>query len=180
MPHKRILAGIRSYASAYAAFQALQDAHPDLMAVGDQKTGVVGEYYSLLYARSLYPHAKVAYAPDPSQAGWDIEVDLGLETPSVKIQVKTVSAYSRSRAITPISPGWDHLYLLYLSRGLEPEGFWIVETANIFKGKSSLTGLSMRRPDFPDSGSQCIPWGKNRVKQLLEELTKHGTPDIGG
>jgi hypothetical protein len=47
------------YAEAYASFQKLQDENADLLAVGDQKTGVIGEFFSLLYARSVYPFAKV-------------------------------------------------------------------------------------------------------------------------
>jgi len=58
---------------AYAAFQKLQDENRDFLAVGDQKTGVIGEFFGRLYARSIYPSARAVYAADPSQTGWDLE-----------------------------------------------------------------------------------------------------------
>jgi len=106
---KQIIDGIRVYAEAYAAFQKLQDENPDFLAVGDQKTGVIGEFFGLLYARSIYPSAKVVYAADPSQTGWDLEVSGDDSGRDVKVQVKTVSGYSKTRTITPLFPGWDHL-----------------------------------------------------------------------
>lgn len=92
MPHREILSGIAAYAQAYGAFQQLQDAHRDLLTVGDQKTGVIGEFYGLMYARSKYVSCQVRYAADPSQTGWDLEVEAGVTGPDLKIQIETVSA----------------------------------------------------------------------------------------
>jgi hypothetical protein len=173
MIRREIIEGIKAYAEAYARFQKLQDENPDLLAVGDQKTGVIGEFFALLYARSIYPSAKVTYAADPSQAGWDLKVSGDDAGPDLKIQVKTVSGYSNTRTITPLFPGWDHLYLIYLGRDLMPEGFWIVTDTNIFRGRLSLTGLTMRKPTNPQSGSQCIPWGENCVGDLMRVAKQH-------
>jgi hypothetical protein len=155
-------------------FQRLQDAHPDLLVTGDQKTGVIGEFYSLLYAQRRYLNAqRVDYASNPSQTGWDIEVICDEPASALRIQVKTVSEYSKTRTITPLSPGWDHLYLLCLGRDLRPTGFWIVTDNDIFNGRKKLIGRRMRNPDNPRSGSQCIPWGKNQVAalwQLIEDI----------
>ena len=74
MIRRQILNGIRVYAEAYASFQKLQDENTDLLAVGDQKTGVIGEFFGLIYARSVYPSAKVNYSSDPSQTGWDLAI----------------------------------------------------------------------------------------------------------
>jgi hypothetical protein len=175
MIRRQIIDGIKAYAEAYAGFQKLQDENPDLLAVGDQKTGVIGEFFGLLYARSIYPSAKVGYAPDPSQTGWDLEVSGDDSGPDIKIQVKTVSGYSKTRTITPLFPGWDHLYLMYLGRSLMPEGFWIVTDNNILRGRPSLTGLTMRKPSNPQSGSQSIPWGENRIGELMRLVEQHTT-----
>jgi hypothetical protein len=172
---KQILTGIKIYAEAYEAFQKLQDENPDFLAIGDQKTGVIGEFFSLLYARSVYPSGRVVYATDPSQTGWDLQVCGNESGPDVKIQVKTVSAYSKTRTITPLFPGWDHLYLMYLGRTLMPEGFWIVTENNIFRGCPSLTGLTMRKPTNPQSGSQRILWGENRVTDLNRVMEEQMT-----
>jgi hypothetical protein len=181
---KHIVNGIRLYAEAYSVFQKLQDDNPELLAVGDQKTGVIGEFFGLLYAQSIYPSAKVGYAADPSQTGWDLEVSSDECGPDIKIQVKTVSGYSKTRTITPLFPGWDHLYLMYLGRNLMPEGFWIVTNNDIFRGRFSLTGLTMRKPTNPQSGSVSIPWGEDRVEELMRLVEQHlaepdAAPDTG-
>jgi len=87
--------------------------------------------------------------------------------------VKTVSGYSKTRTITPLFPGWDHLYLMYLGRSLMPEGFWIVSENDVFRGRPSLTGPTMRKATNLQSGSQCISWGKNRVGDLMRVVEQH-------
>lgn len=109
MIKKQIIGGIKAYAEAYANFQKLQDDNKDLLAIGDQKTGVIGEFFGLLYARSIYPSSQVMYPAEPCQTGWDLEVSGDDSGPDLKIQVKTVSGYSGTRAITPLFPGWDLL-----------------------------------------------------------------------
>jgi len=59
---RRIFSGILSYANVYGAFQQIQNANSDLLAAGDQKTGVIGEFYGLLYAKSKYLLYDVQYA----------------------------------------------------------------------------------------------------------------------
>ena len=153
----------------YAAFQHLQDHHPNLLAVGDQKTGVIGEFYGMIYAQAVFPGAKVSYAEDPSQTGWDLQVTANLAGPDLSIQVKTVSAYSKKRGITPLFNGWDQLYLLYLGRDFLPTGFWIVPTNNIMdRVITPHRGLKMRRPEYPQSGSPLIPWDENGGNRIVE------------
>jgi hypothetical protein len=93
--------------------------------------------------------------------------------PDIKVQVKTVSGYSKTRSITPLFPGWDHLYLVYLGRNLMPEGFRIVTDNDIFRGRLSLTGLTMRKPSNLRSGSLSIPWDHNRVEELMRAVQEH-------
>jgi hypothetical protein len=173
MIRREIIGRINAYAAAYAELQKLQDENPDHLAVGDQKTGVVGEFFGLLYARSIYPSAKISYSPDPSQTGWDLSVCGKRSRRDVKIQVKTVSGYSKKRTITPLFPDWDHLYLVYLGRCLMPQGFWIVTDNNIFRGRSVLIGLKMRKPGNSQSGSRSIPWGEDRVADLMAVVNQH-------
>ncbi len=164
---KDILASIREYAQAYARFQALQDAYPDQLPLGDQKTGVIGEFYAMLYARSIYSGCTLAFA-NPSES-WDIEISGDLD---VRIQVKTVSDYSRTRIISPIFPGWDQLYLIFLDRELFPAGFWIVTKPDIFGEREVLKSQKMRNPAKPPSGSPNIPFGENLVAELLPLLDR--------
>ena len=159
---RNIIDGIREYSSAYDRFQRLQDAHRDHLPLGDQKTGVIGEFYAMLFARSVYSRCSVAFAA--STQAWDIEVS---GESDVQIQVKAVSAYSTTRIISPISPGWDHLYLLSLDRAFRPTGFWVVTTPDIFAGNESLDGQKMRDPAKPASGSPRIPFGDNRIAEIL-------------
>lgn len=157
-----IIDGIREYASAYDRFQRLQDAHCEHLPFGDQKTGVIGEFYAMLFARAAYASCSVAFA-GATQA-WDIEVSGEI---AVRIQVKAVSAYSTTRIISPVFPGWDHLYLLALDRAFLPTGFWVVTTPDIFAGREHLKGQKMRDPSRPARGSSRIPFGENRVAELL-------------
>jgi hypothetical protein len=52
---KDIIAAIKDYATAYDRFQRFQDAHRDRLPLGDQKTGVIGEVYAMIFARSTFP-----------------------------------------------------------------------------------------------------------------------------
>ncbi|MEI6654810.1 MAG: hypothetical protein WCP45_08585 [Verrucomicrobiota bacterium] len=159
--NQKIIASIREYASAYDCFQQLQDLHPAHLPIGDQKTGVIGEFYAMLFARSVYSGCSVNFA-HPTQP-WDIEIS---GEQDILIQVKAVSAYSKTRIISPIFPGWDHLYLLSLDRALLPDGFWVVTDPNIFSGRESLRSQKMRSPVLPNGGSLHIPFGENRVAEL--------------
>ena len=53
-----------------------------------------------------------------------------------------------------------------------PQGFWIVTDNDIFHGRSSLTGLTMRKPTNILSGSPAIPWGDNWVDAVLNLLAQ--------
>ena len=165
MPIPEVLNVIERYASAYRALQELQDNNPDLLAVGDQKTGVIGEFYALLYLKHRYPSAAITYSENPSQTGWDIKVVPHDYTEPLTIQVKTVSDYSSNRTITPISPGWNELYCLFLDRDLRPTGFWVIDDDSFLAGETR-TGLRMRHPNNLASGSADIPFGDNRVGEL--------------
>lgn len=161
MPHQKIQQSIKIYAAAYAELQHLQDTHHSIPG-GDQKTGCIGEYYAYLYLRMLYGEESLRYGSH-SEKGWDIEV---AANPAFRVQVKAVSAFSKTRTISPIHKGWDQLFIVFLSKNLIPEGFWIIEDKSIFGQKEMLTSLKCRIPNKPLTGSACIPFGQNKIIEL--------------
>lgn len=161
MSNDLIVDAIKEYAKAYEKLQRLQELEPSIPE-GDQKTGCIGEYYSYQYLSAIHPESELEYGSH-SEKGWDIKI---AET-GVKIQVKTVSTYSKTRTISPIQRGWDMLYLIYLNKALEPEGFWIIAGTEMFGSAEVLKSRKCRLPGNPKSGSASIPFGENRVAELL-------------
>lgn len=119
MPVAEIIAAIDRYASAYRALQELQDSHTEFLTVGDQKTGVIGEFYALLFLKNRFPNASITYSENPSQTGWDIEVVVPNRPDPLRVQVKTVSEYSSSRTITPIFTWMERTLVSISDEGLE-------------------------------------------------------------
>ncbi len=156
---------IEEYANAYKKLQELQKEKSYPIPPGDQKTGCIGEYYIYRYLESLYPN-KIEYG-HTTQKGWDIKINT--EKP-IYIQVKTVSAYSKTRTISPIHKGWNELYLLYLDKKLYPKGFWVIEDSDIFNGKEKLTSKKCPKPNNSNTGSD-LPFGENKIKSLLNKIS---------
>lgn len=161
MSHQDIQSAISQYAQAYDRLQKLQDSLPWIPG-GDQKTGCIGEYYAYLYLLSLYDETQLSFGGH-SEKGWDIEI---AKNPIVRIQVKTVSAFSKTKTISPIHKGWDELYIIYLSKNFTPEGFWVIKDNDIFGTKNKITSAKCRVPDHPRTGSAIIPFGENKVSVL--------------
>ena len=166
MDLKSIHKSIEQYASAYENLQWQQD-NSGLIPQGDQKTGCIGEFYAFLYLIKNYPSSKITYAGH-SNKGWDIEVDS--ESINLKLQVKTVSAYSATRAISPIHKGWDQLLIIYLGKDLKPLGFWQICDPLIVGDNSCLKGRKCKDPNNLNTGSKDIPFGKNRVEELKNAI----------
>ncbi|EGQ8804384.1 TPA: hypothetical protein NJ328_003389 [Vibrio parahaemolyticus] len=165
MSYSEITCAIKQYAEAYKRLQELQETEPSIPE-GDQKTGSIGEFYSYRYLSIAFPDSQLIYGSH-SEKGWDICVS-GIE---LKVQVKTVSAYSKTRTISPLHKGWDVLHIIYVNKALQPEGFWIIEDNSFFGDKSLLTSKKCRHPSNPNLlGSKDIPFGKNRIDELLQAL----------
>lgn len=160
-----ILDSIRSYAKAYDILETLQERYSHFMPSGDQKTGVIGEFYSMLYLQRTYPKSSISLG-NAAQKGWDIEVSQS-KGRSKYIQVKTVSGFSKTRRISPIHHGWDKLFLMYLDKKLFPIGFWIVDDSAMVKSDEELIGKTMPIPGKENTGSAAF---KNRIDQLSELL----------
>ena len=164
MDNNNITAAISEYAKAYETLQHLQETVASIPG-GDQKTGCIGEYYSYRYLQHLHPDSLLEYGSH-SEKGWDIEI----KESGLRVQVKTVSAYSKTRTISPIHKGWDILHIIYLNKSLQPEGIWAITNSDIFGDKSVLKSKKCKLPNNPKTGSSDIPFGKNLINELAEAL----------
>jgi len=166
MSAKKIQESIEKYALSYAELQNWQE-NSDMIPIGDQKTGCIGEFYAYLYLTKKFPNSKISYASH-SKKGWDIEI----RTNNFKerVQVKTVSAYSTTRVMSPIHYGWDQLFILYLDKNFKPLGFWIIKDVSIVKEGGVLKSRKCRKPDNLNSGSKDIPFGQNIVQELIDAI----------
>lgn len=182
--HDEILAAFKQYAVAYGLIESIQnpDAAPQevtrLLPTGDQKTGCIGEYWAMRFARKRFGQDKCRFG-NHSQHGWDIAIQ-GSRT---RIQIKTVSEWSKSRALSPIhaqkerpekAPDdwapWTDLWLIHLNKDLFPTGFWQLKREHVdFGGRDKLAGLKIRRPANHSSGSECLTWPENTVGDLLDD-----------
>lgn len=169
-----IAKAIQCYASAYHELERLQKKWKDdpkrtLIPKGDQKTGCIGEFYVYLYLVNKYPGAELKYAGH-SQKGWDIEAKWDKKvsnTPrrNFKVQVKTVSAYSKTRVMSPIHDGWDELHIVCLGEDFRPKEFWIIDRSSVSRDLP-LKGKRCPDPDKNCPGSADIPFGDNRTNEL--------------
>lgn len=166
---QKIRSRIKAYAKAYSGLQKLQE-ESCLIPEGDQKTGCIGEFYSYIYLLSKFPKGKFKYGRH-SEKGWDIEICHG-KTRS-RVQVKTVSAYSKKRTISPLHHGWDELHIIYLDREFCPAGFWIITDKSIVGKGEVKKGLKCREPGRDSTGSALLLFGDNEVDvQLLKNAAQ--------
>ena len=123
----RFIEVVKKYAVAYRDFEEIQKA-PDfdfVPEIGDQKTGVIGEAFIFEYLKRQ-GHLGLEFG-NTVQKGWDIKYPFGLAPNGiVLVQVKTVSAFSKTKAISPIhlAPDYCELYLVSLNENLIPDNIW--------------------------------------------------------
>jgi hypothetical protein len=160
---------IARYAVAYNEFENIQgDNATAPFAKGDQKTGVIAEYYGKLFAQREHPNAKVSYAGH-STNGFDLLVQ---EPGSAdrRIQVKAVSAHSVTGRVSPIHSGWTHLYLIRLDKGFQPVGFWVMTLGSFRSAQFPLLHRTMPEDGKPRSGSVEFSGRVSRLSELREVL----------
>lgn len=161
---KEVFDAIQDYAEAYGRLERLQPPEDDVLPVGDQKTGVIGDFFAHLYLTDLYPDSDVSYAK-PSESGWDIKAcKPGW---ALKIQVKAVSSYSKTSRVSPIHPGWDELYLMRLDRDFRPEAFWTVKKSDVEWSVGRLAHRTMPRRGQENSGSEQFHARADRFDDLM-------------
>lgn len=124
---------ISQYACIYEKFEKIQSNNDQIMPKGDQKTGVISEYYAKLYIENVIKPLDLKYSE--TNLPYDIIYS------NCKVQVKSVSAFSNTRIIAPINMSktknnikpFDDLYLIDLDKAFEPIGFYIIPFDNLIK-----------------------------------------------
>jgi hypothetical protein len=166
---EEIFSAIRVYAEAYAVLEDLQRAAESPLPRGDQKTGVIAEFYARLFARQCFAGSKFVFG-SPSQHAWDIAVQRA-DHPDYYIQVKAVSAHSTTSRISPIHHGWNELYLFRLDRHFVPEGFWVLRASDCDWSTSTL-----KQSKMPRSSPAGRPFAnaKDRLEELADVLRAAG------
>lgn len=171
---------IKQYAEIYQHFEDFQK--KGLLPIGDQKTGVIGEYYAHCYYQSQPGVKSVEYAK--SAMAFDLKLTLSSD-PEKRIQVKCVSAHSKSRRIAPINiddsqeKPFDEIILLDLDFAFKPIGMYINSFEELKKRVLSNTtqtkkviGATMKgvygETRKHTKGFGIIDWSENRVGELLE------------
>ncbi len=168
---KQIKAAIDEYADGYANLEEFQGENNALIPKCDQKTGAIGEFYAMIFARHLYKDKGVTleFGP-PSQHGWDIKISKGNKTINT-IQVKAVSGFSETSTISPIHPKWKELWLMRLDEQFYPIGLWVVKR-NSLKGLDfPLSSKKMPKSGVKNSGSKIFENKVEHTKELLEVLS---------
>ena len=95
-----------------------------------------------------------------------------------KVQVKTMSEYSKTKIMSPIRSGWDELFVFYLGRDLKPKAFWILSDKSIVKGGKKLKGRKMPILEENDSPNKIykrgsLVFGANRIQEFNRALKNH-------
>lgn len=167
---REIFVAIHSYAIAYSRLENIQ-MRSQLIPRGDQKTGCIGEFYGYLHLSRLHPDATLTYGTH-SEKGWDVHVKSHAH--DYRVQIKTVSEYSKTRTISPLHHGWDQLWVIYLDRSFVPRGFWVIADQIVAPGTGPRKGCRCPLPDNPQSGSRDIAFGENRIDELNTTLNSAG------
>lgn len=181
--HRDIEKAVEDFAHAYRRLEELQTREgvkpPHerfLPQKGDQKTGLIGEYWAIRYARRVFSDATVEFGGH-SQKGWDFKVIRTRHSP-LYIQLKTASEFGNGKLSPICKPSrqpsaengdeladyWDELWLLWLDKCLRPVVLWRFNPDQVaFNGAACLKGKSLRRDQSPIGGSNCFAWDKAEV-----------------
>lgn len=158
---------IRQYAIAYKKLEEIQRA--GLLPIGDQKTGVIAEFYAQIYAERMYSRVKTGHS---SQSAWDLMVSATKTGKFEAVQVKAVSDFSQTRRVSPIHPGWDQLWLICLNARLELYSFKILHRKQVDWADSTMKNRAM--PGGPDNkaGSAEFALAEDQTEAMLSALRR--------
>lgn len=115
---------IQKYSEIYSGFENLQKRK--ILSGGDQKTGVIGEYYVKTYLERKYT-GKITEC-NYANPGQPFDISYKLNKRLYKVQVKTISDHSETRTIAQLNLDkrpFDHLYLLSLNNDFKPNRLYI-------------------------------------------------------
>jgi hypothetical protein len=172
---------VKKYAEAYRQIEEIQknESFDFVPEIGDQKTGVIGEAFIFEYLkRQGHPNLEFG---GHSQKAWDIKYPFGMAPNNeVLVQVKTVSAFSKTKRISPIhfAPDYCELYLVSLNKQLIPNNVWKPEGYNPTKikvqdGEEVVIGTRMPK-DENDTAS-----GFTGIKNIFEDF-RQAFPEVYG
>lgn len=159
---------IDQYAEAYARLEKLQRSRTREIPKGDQKTGVIAEFFARIYAKHRFPGATLDFG-STSEHAWDIKV-LRVGQPDLKVQVKAVSAHSQTSRVSPIHPGWHQLWLMRLDERLRAQALWVFEAQSTPWSSKLLKNCTMPTLGKPNSGSAELRGGANETAPFLAAL----------
>jgi hypothetical protein len=178
-PFDKFIEVVKNYAEAYRQFEVIQkDKDFDFVPeTGDQKTGVIGEAFIFEYLKRQ-GHPDIEFG-NHSQKAWDIKYPFGLAPNEVVlVQVKTVSAFSETKRISPIhlAPEYCELYLVSLNEQLIPDNIWKPGGFNPAKkkvqdGEEVVIGTKMPQNET-DSAS-----GFRELENIFEDF-KRAFPEL--
>jgi len=122
-------------------FENFQSSNKFLLPTGEQKVGVIGEFYCMLFLKNLYsePEFEIDFSENRVDEIYDIKITKS-GNEYKKIQVKTVSVYSKTRLTSKInnSDKFDKLLVISLDMNLYPIGLWIINSVDIKKSKKLI------------------------------------------
>lgn len=176
---------IRQYAVLYKEFESKQKDNI-ILPKGDQKTGVIGEYYAKCYAETLACEGTTKFA-EPGQV-FDLSYKDKGTNAIIKVQVKCVSEHSKTRTIAPLNlkqvggeKPFDKLYLISLCEEFLPIGFYInsyeeiekrikliKETSNNPLTIDRISGLKMKGKN--SKGSRYLDFSDELIGEMLAVL----------
>ena len=165
----RIKKAIADYAVAYNRLEKLQRSEnqeaDQLIPIGDQKTGAIGEFYAVTYLRAKHSKANVVLKPPSNH---QVDIDLIEKGKTKRVQVKTVSRYSQTRTISQIHGGYDELHLVLLDEEMRVVRYWIITDVIIGEG------LRMPDPQRGKPGSLKLSGKIDMTDEVLAFLKRLG------
>ena len=149
---------IKLYSEVYFKFENFQKNKDNIFIpkTGDQKTGIIGE--ALIFEYLSRQNETGLHFGTHSEKGWDIE------SSKYRYQVKTVSAFSKTKILSPIHKGWNYLYLIQLNVNFLPERVLKIENPSNWN-KDIIKGMK-----FPKEGSKIVNIGGNICPIIDETL----------
>lgn len=171
-----IFNAIDQYAKAYSALEQLQRTRTAEIPIGDQKTGVIAEFFARIYAKARFPNARFEFG-SASEHAWDITV-IQPSQQEMKVQVKAVSAHSQTSRVSPIHAGWHQLWLMRLDEHLRPQALWVIEAEKASWSQRLLKNRIMPKLGKARSGSVELRGGMNETAAFLAAIamaTHHST-----
>jgi hypothetical protein len=160
---------IEKYAEVYQEFEKFQTAENQILPGGDQKTGVIAEYYAKCYIDSTFK-VEAKYA----KSGESYDLLFKHNGNEVKVQVKGVSQFSKTRTIAPLNltdNSFDYLYLIELDKQFKPIAFYINSFGELKERsdqKFKIVGSKMKDSSKKgNSGSVLYNFQENQVEKML-------------